>query len=119
MAENHARTITLDVTILGRDFKVACKEDERDALLEAVALLDRRMREIRDTGKVSGTDRIAVMAGLNIAHELLRERRSSAIAATVAPATGGETFDAEAARRRIQAMQATIDETLAGQENLF
>jgi cell division protein ZapA len=119
MADNLARTITLDVTILGRDFKVACREDERDALMEAVALLDRRMREIRDAGKVSGTDRIAVMAGLNIAHELLRERRSSAIAATMVPPNVGETFDAEAARRRIQAMQATIDETLAGQETLF
>ncbi|HXR55964.1 MAG TPA: cell division protein ZapA [Casimicrobiaceae bacterium] len=119
MADNPARTTTLDVTILGRDFKVACKEDERDALLEAVALLDRRMREIRDAGRVSGTDRIAVMAGLNIAHELLRERRSAAVAATSVPANVGETFDAEAARRRIQAMQATIDETLAGQENLF
>lgn len=112
-------TITLDVTILGREFKVACREDERDELMEAVALLDRRMREIRDKGKVSGTDRIAVMAALNIAHELLRERRSAAITGATEPAPGGETFDAEAARRRIQAMQATIDETLAGQENLF
>lgn len=120
MPENPARTLTLDVTILGRDFKVACKEDERDALMEAVALLDRRMREIRDAGKVSGTDRIAVMAALNIAHDLLRERRASTIAATAPPpAAAGESFDAEAARRRIQAMQATIDETLAGQENLF
>jgi|SRR5689334_11632402 len=121
MPENPARTLTLDVTILGRDFKVACKEDERDALMEAVALLDRRMREIRDAGKVSGTDRIAVMAGLNIAHDLLRERRASTIASAAAPppAAVGESFDAEAARRRIQAMQATIDETLAGQENLF
>jgi hypothetical protein len=59
MTQNAARTVTLDVSILGRDFKVACKEDERDELLEAVALLDRRMREIRDAGKVSGTDRIA------------------------------------------------------------
>ena len=119
MTDKPARTITLDVTILGRDFKVACKEDERDALMEAVALLDRRMREIRDAGKVSGTDRIAVMAALNIAHELLRERRPGAAAVPIEPAAGGESFDAEAARRRIQAMQATIDETLAGQENLF
>ena len=120
MPDNPARTMTLDVTILGRDFKVACKEDERDALMEAVALLDRRMREIRDAGKVSGTDRIAVMAGLNIAHDLLRERRASTITgASPPPPSAGESFDAEAARRRIQAMQATIDETLAGQENLF
>ena len=115
-----ARTITLDVTILGRDFKVACKEDERDELMEAVALLDRRMREIRDTGRVSGTDRIAMMAALNIAHDLLRERRSAAISeAVVAPAEATESFDAEAVRRKIQAMQATIDDTLAAQEKLF
>ena len=56
-----ARTIQLDITILGREFKVACKENEREELSEAVALLDRRMREIRDAGKVTGTDRIAVM----------------------------------------------------------
>ena len=113
------RTVTLDVTILGREFKVACREEERDELLEAVAMLARRMREIRDKGKVSGTDRIAVMAALNIAHELLRDRRSAAPIVPVEPAVAGESFDAEAARRRIQAMQATIDETLAGQENLF
>ena len=123
MSEGNApRTVTLDVTILGREFKVACKDDERDELMEAVAMLDRRMRDIRDRGKVSGTDRIAVMAALNIAHELLRERRTAAIAeprAIAEPPAVGESFDAEAARRRIQAMQATIDETLAGQENLF
>jgi cell division protein ZapA len=114
------RTITLDVTILGREFKVACKEDERDELMEAVTLLDRRMREIRDGGKVSGTDRIAVMAALNIAHDLLRERRSAAMSEEVVmPREAGESFDAEAARRKIQAMQASIDETLAAQDKLF
>jgi cell division protein ZapA len=117
---NAVRTVTLDVTILGRELKVACSEDEREELLEAVAMLDRRMRDIREAGKVSGTDRIAIMAALNIAHELLRERRSSSTIADVAPPlAGGETIDAEATRRRIQAMQATIDETLAGQDNLF
>jgi cell division protein ZapA len=114
----NARSVTLDVTILGREFKVACKEDERDDLMEAVALLDKRMKEIRDSGKVSGADRIAVMAGLNIAHELWRERRASAITVTELPAAGA-AIDGEAARRRIQAMQAAIDRTLAGQEKLF
>ena len=65
------RTITLDITILGREFKVACKERERDELLEAVALLDKRMREIRDAGKVTGTDRIAVMTALTFYMPLL------------------------------------------------
>jgi cell division protein ZapA len=110
------RTITLDVTILGREFKVACKESEREELTEAVALLDRRMRDIRDAGKVSGAERIAVMAALNIAHEWLRERRTPS--AAVLSATGA-AIDGEAARRRIQAMQAAIDRTLGGQEKLF
>src|SRR2546423_411974 len=107
------RSITLDVAILGREFKVACKESERTELLEAVAYLDRRMREIRDAGKVSGTDRIAVMAALNITHEFLRSRKSAA------SARGDAAVDGDAARRRIQAMQTAIDQTMAGQEKLF
>ena len=110
------RTITLDITILGREFKVACKENEREELSEAVALLDRRMREIRDAGKVTGTDRIAVMTALNFAHELLRERRE-AEAAAAPPA--GDAIDAESTRRRIRSMQTAIDQALAGQEKLF
>jgi cell division protein ZapA len=110
-----ARTITLDITILGREFKVACKENERAELTEAVALLDRRMREIRDAGKVTGTDRIAVMTALNFAHELLRERRVAARAA----ATEEGAIDGDAVRRKIQSMRAAIDQVLAGQEKLF
>ena len=111
-----ARTIQLDITILGREFKVACKENEREELSEAVALLDRRMREIRDAGKVTGTDRIAVMTALNFAHELLRARRAAE--AGPAPAADG-AIDAESARRRIRSMQTAIDQALAGQEKLF
>ena len=111
-----ARTIQLDITILGREFKVACKENEREELSEAVALLDRRMREIRDAGKVTGTDRIAVMTALNFAHELLRARR----AAESEPASAEDgSIDAESARRRIRSMQTAIDQALAGQEKLF
>ena len=116
-----SRTVTLDVSILGRDFKIACKESEREELGEAVTFLDRRMREIRDAGKVSGGERIAVMAALNIAHELLHERRSmssSAPRASGLVAAGG-SIDDDAARRRIRAMQAAIDQALAGQEKLF
>ena len=75
------RTATLDVTLLGREYKVACKESERAELLDAVAFVDRRMREIRDAGKsVAGVERVAVMAALNIAHDLLRERRTASVA---------------------------------------
>ena len=76
------RSITLDITILGREFKVACKENERAELTEAVALLDKRMREIRDGGKVTAVDRIAVMAAVNLAHDLLRARSADMAAAS-------------------------------------
>ena len=106
----------IDVTIFGRQYKVACSEDERAELAEAVAHLDRKMREIRDRGKVAGVHRIAVMAALNIMHELLRERQSNRDAAQSLPASA---IDESGVRRRIQAMQTAIDQTLAGQEKLF
>ncbi len=112
------RTVQLDIQILGREYKVACKEHERSELLEAVGFLDKRMREIRDGGKISGADRIAVMAALNLANELLRERRAPTVAAstTRTPAAG---VDGQDARRRILSMQAAIDQTMAGQEKLL
>ena len=118
------RSVQLDVHILGRDYKVACKEHERADLLAAVEFLDGRMREIRDAGKNLGVDRIAVMAALNIANDLLRERRAppvSAAAPAPAPVAADASVhvDAAAARRRIQSMQAAIDQALAGQEKLF
>ena len=61
------KPVQLDVSILGRDYKVACRESERAELMQAVALLDGRMREIRDTGKIAAVDRIAVMA-LSLIH---------------------------------------------------
>jgi cell division protein ZapA len=108
------RTVQLDINILGRDYKVACKEHERAELLDAVAFLDKRMREIREGGKTAGVDRIAVMAALNIANELLRERKTPSAAATASP-----DIDGAVARRRIQSMHAAIDQALAGQEKLF
>ncbi len=117
------RTITLDINLLGRDYKVACKETERAELMDAVAYLDAQMREIRGNGKTAGADRIAVMAALNITNELLRERKAAPNAlgpeATAEAKEPGSAVDASAARRRIQAMQAAIDQALAGQEKLF
>ena len=111
------KSITLDVHLLGRDYKVACKEHERADLMDAVAFLDQRMREIRGAGKTAGVDRIAVMAALNIANDLLRERKAPPPVPVVASA-GGE-LDGASARRRIQSMHAAIDQALAGQEKLF
>ena len=97
---------TLDITILGRTYKVACEEGERDALLRTAAYLDAKMGDIRRAGKVSGTERIAVMAALNIAHELLTTKSA-----------GG--FDIGEAKRRIAAVEAKLDSVLAKQEKLF
>ncbi len=115
------RSVQLDINLLGRDYKVACQEHEREDLLSAVAFLDGRMREIREAGKNLGVDRIAVMAALNIANDLLRERRAPPSVAVASPeaASPADDVDAGAARRRIQAMQAAIDQALAGQEKLF
>ncbi|HEX4522570.1 MAG TPA: cell division protein ZapA [Casimicrobiaceae bacterium] len=104
---------TLDVSILGREYRVGCKQSERDELLLAVQLLDRRMREIRDSGKIAGTERIAVMAALNIAHELLQAKAGHAGPASTA------SFDSAGVRRRISAMQSAIDRAMADQDKLF
>lgn len=102
----------LDVVILGREYRVACREEEREALLEAVAFLDARMRGIRDGGKVAGTERIAVMAALNIAHELLRERKETSGAAA-------GPIDASRVAGRIGRMSKAIDDALDAQDKLF
>ena len=67
MTDNNA----VDIAIMGREFRVTCPDEEREELLQAVAYLDKKMCEIRENGKVVGSERIAIMAGLNIAHELL------------------------------------------------
>jgi cell division protein ZapA len=113
------RTVQLDVTILGREYRIGCRESEREALMQAVAHLDSRMREIRDAGKVSGVDRIAVMAALNIANDLLRERRVPAERSSGNAGDAGTAIDASDARRRIRNMQSAIDKALAGQDKLF
>ncbi|HTD30631.1 MAG TPA: cell division protein ZapA [Steroidobacteraceae bacterium] len=62
----------VSVRIMEKEYMVACPYEERSALLDAAEFLNGRMREIRDSGKVLGHDRIAVMAALNLAHEFLK-----------------------------------------------
>jgi len=69
---SHQDQARVSVRIMEREYVVACPYDERSALLDAAEFLTSRMREIRDSGKVVGLDRIAVMAALNLAHEFLR-----------------------------------------------
>ena len=67
---------TISVTILDKDYQVSCPVDEVDALTASARYLDQQMAEIRESGKVLGSDRIAVMAALNIANEFLNNRES-------------------------------------------
>jgi cell division protein ZapA len=99
-------TKTLDIKILDRELRVACPEEERGELLDAVAYLDRKMREIRDAGKIASVERIAIMAALNITHELLSVKV-------------GRGFDLADFKRRMSAMETAIDEALAEQDKLF
>ena len=73
MSDKEPTAVT--VRILDKEYFVACPPDERPDLLDSAEYLNKKMREIRDTGKVVGADRIAVMAALNMASELLRLRR--------------------------------------------
>jgi cell division protein ZapA len=95
----------LQINVMGREFRVACPEDEQKELLEAVDYLNRKMDEIRDNGKVIGVERIAIMAALNIAHELLTTK------------VGG--FDMASLKRRMQSMESTLDQALRDQSKLF
>jgi cell division protein ZapA len=99
----------LDVHILDREYRLAVAPKDKDTLLDAVRIVDERMRAIRDAGKVAGADRIAVMAALQLAHELL--------------AGGGpgsaRARDAAVSSKRVRKMTEDIDAELKRQENLF
>ena len=97
---------TVEVNLLGRSYRVACDDHEREALMQAVAYLDGKMNEIRKAGKVMGAERIAVMAALNVAHELLSVKL-------------GGGFDVGLAKRRILDIESQLDEAIAKQEKLF
>jgi len=90
------------VNILDREFLVACPEEEKAGLLESASYLSERMREIRDGGKVVGMERIAVMAALNITHEMLRARNNADSLAEV--------------RSRLEALDSKLAEAIDGHQ---
>jgi cell division protein ZapA len=89
----------VDVSIMGRNFTVSCTEEERPGLINAVNFLDKKMRDIRDSGKVIGVERIAIMTALNLAHELLNSKSGD--------------VDVGDIKRRIAIMQDQIDQACA------
>jgi cell division protein ZapA len=102
---------TLDITLHGRDYRVACPAEERESLLAAATLLDGKMGEIAAQTRSSG-ERLAVMAALNMAHELVGLQRQMS--------NGSEPFDRQLFRRRIEVIEARLDAAMAEQqEQLF
>ncbi|MCP4128821.1 MAG: cell division protein ZapA [Gammaproteobacteria bacterium] len=99
------KAVPVSVHILDKEYLIACQPEEKETLLESSHHLDTKMREIRDSGKIIGTDRIAVMAALNIAHELLDQQASSK--------SGGI-----ATSRRILKLQDKIDIALSTNKQL-
>lgn len=94
----------LQINVMGREFRVACPENEQKELLEAVDYLNKKMNDIRDNGKVIGLERIAIMAALNIAHELLATK------------VGG--FDMGSIKRRMQSIETMLDQAIRDQSKL-
>lgn len=89
----------VDVNIMGRDFTVSCTDEERPGLMDAVNFLDKKMRDIRDSGKIVGVERIAIMTALNLSHELLNSKNGN--------------VDVGDFKRRITQMQDQIDKACA------
>lgn len=65
----------IEIVVLGKQYRIACQESDHESLLKSAHYLDRKMREIRETGRVIGQDRIAVIAALDIAHELIQTQK--------------------------------------------
>ena len=102
--------IHLDVSIMGQPYRLACKEGEERTLQEAVAFLDGKMCALRDSGKVKGNDRIAVMAALSVAAEFL------SVKAPQGPLSDLSILEV---KQKMETMHAVLDEALTPQENLF
>ncbi|MEJ2174110.1 MAG: cell division protein ZapA [bacterium] len=102
----NAEENSIEVNLLGRSYRVTCGDGEREALMQAAAYLDGKMNEIKNSSKVTGTERIAVMAALNIAYELLSVKI-------------GGGLDVGQVKRRISDIEAKLDAALAQQEKLF
>ena len=94
------------ITLLGREYRVACPAGQEGKLLEAALLLDARMREVHEGGKHITTEKIAITAALNIAHDFLFSSQS-------------KSYDLHEARRRIREIDQRLDRCFFEQDSLF
>ena len=96
-AESETPAVT--VRILDKDYQFGCRPEEKDGLLASARFLDERMREVRKSGRVIGTDRIAVVAAINLAYDLLQKG-------------GGDAGLGQAMVERLAALQGRLDAAL-------
>jgi cell division protein ZapA len=97
----------IELRIMDRDYRLTVSADDRDRLLQAASMVDARMRDIRDSGKLSSPDRIAVLAALQFAHQLIGESESTAA-----------TSSAET-QRRVRRLNDALATELKAQDSLF
>jgi cell division protein ZapA len=110
----------LAITVLGREFRVAAPAGEERQLLASVDLLNRKVKEIRDSGKVVGNERIAIMAALNLAHENLHQAPAASSGATAPSAPSAPNgVDADYIKGRIVSFESIIEKAVSEQEKLF
>jgi cell division protein ZapA len=95
----------VNVKILEKEYQISCPAEERKDLVDCADLLNAKMREIRDSGKVVGLDRIAVMAALNMANELIKSM------------TVTESIESDA-KIKVQAMRERVETALQSGQQL-
>ncbi len=115
---NESKAIT--ISVMGRDFRVATSATTERHMLESVEYLNQRMKEVRDTGKVVGNERIAIMAALNITLEHFTKLSTAAapqVISNVALLRGA--VDESAVKRRIENLDNMIERAISDQDKLF
>ena len=107
----------ITINVMGREFRVAAPDGEERQLAASVDLLNKKMKEIRDSGKVVGNERIAIMVALNIAHEYLHTLQAATH--RISAKTQNISVDEEYVRRKMQDMESMIEKAVSDQEKLF
>jgi cell division protein ZapA len=103
----------ITINIMGRELRVAAPEGEERQLLASVEYLNKKIKEIRDAGKVVGNERIAIMAALNIAHEHLQNHSGK-------PAKpSSNSVDEQLVKRKMIEFEELIEKAISDQEKLF
>ncbi len=123
-ASSTSKGVTINV--MGREFRVAAPQGEERQLLASVELLNKKMKELRDGGKIVGNERIAIMAALNIAHDYLQLLVSGANknsdtqnTSTSSAKNTNNSVDAEFVRRKMESLESVIEKAISEQEKLF